>query len=176
MRTLWLLAAILCAAAGVRAAEGTRPMVFTITGGQKVECLVNDSGPLPAEHGPYKVEIAGILPARGNDRKTIYLIFTFGLSVAKGAAPGHVVVEDVSGKDTDILVDDWNPVVANGHWKGSAMPSILSKTSTPWMFDGKPTFKVFKITISGKDSPPVVLFQPAWYPGQWKAGVLQFAK
>lgn len=176
MRTLRLLAAILCTAVGLRGAEGTRPMVFTITGGQSVQCLVTDSGPLPAEHGPYRVEVAGIGLSQDAHGGTLSLIFTFGLRVAGPNAPGHIVVEDVSGDRAVTLVDDRNPDVEKGYWRRNAAPLPLSRQSAPWMFDGKPTFKVYRITISGKDSLPVVLFQPAWYPRQWKAVVVRSIK
>ena len=48
---------------------------FDISGGKKVKCMVSDTGePLPAESGPYKVSVAGMMLNRGEGANDAFLI------------------------------------------------------------------------------------------------------
>jgi hypothetical protein len=176
MKRLLLLVSILGIPFCARADDTTRMIEFKIAGGKTVACPTTDAGPLPAENGPYRVNVAGIALGRDADRKNAFLIFTFRLSVGSKGELKRVVVEDVSGESAVTLVDDRSPKVGAGTWKGNAAPLILSRKSTPWVFQNRPTIKVFRITVSAKNSADVVLFQPTWYPRQVKVGIVQFAK
>ena len=148
---------------------------FKIAGGQTVKCAVTDAGPLPAESGFYKMVGAGFALGPDSSGKHMALIFAFNLNVDKKGKPTHVLVEDVSGNSAITMVDDKSPKIEKG-WSGRAKPITISESSTPWIFDNKPTIIIFKVTISAKDTPDLVLYQPASYPAQMKAAVAEFAK
>jgi len=174
MRTLILALFGLIAVAAY--ADDVKMVPFKIAGGQVVKCPCSDSGPLPAESGPYKMVGAGFELGPDSSGKHMALIFAFNLTVDKKGKPTHVLVEDVSGSSTITMVDDPSPRIEKKSWSGSAKPAIISESSTPWIFENKPTIMIFKVTISAKDTPDVVLYQPAYYPAKMKAAVAEFAK
>ncbi len=175
IRKSTVLAALLFCAIYGSAIAAPLMMAFKISGGQTVKCPITDAGPIPAESGPYKMKVAGFLLHREPDGRNPTLTFTFGFEVQKTATLTHVTVEDVSDDKAVLLVDDTNPKVETAYWKGNAAAVGVSKKSTPWVFDKKPTIKIFRLTIDSRDNPEVILYQPAWYPAQSKAQIVQWA-
>ena len=151
-------------------------MELKISGGKTIKCAMSDAGPLPAQSGPYKMEVAGMMLNQDEDSKSTSLIFTFGLRASTVALPTHIVVEDVSGAKAITVIDDGTPKFEKDYWKGNAAPVVLSEANTPWLFDGKPTIKVFKITISVKDAEDVIMYQPSWYATESKAMIIEILK
>ena len=141
-----------------------------------MKCPATDAGPLPAESGPYKMEVAAFMLGQDESGQHTFLIFTFGIAVQKKGKPTHITVEDVSGDTAVMMVDDKAPKVEEKYWKGDADPLMVQESSTPWIFDDKPTIKVFRVTISAKGVPDVILYQPAWYPAETKSQVARMAK
>ena len=161
-----------CVAFSAHTAEGrTKTAKFTISGGQTVECPVTDGGPLPAEKGPFKVDVAGLTTDRVDG--DLVLKFVFGVTVQGTMELSRVRVQDVSGPDAVTLVDDKNPKIAKNQWSGYAKPVRLSASTTPWLFDGKPTIKVFQVTITSPDHSEIILYQPAWYSREAKTQLLK---
>jgi hypothetical protein len=153
-----------------------RMQEFKIAGGQAVTCPVTETGPLPAESGPYKMVTAGFALGPDPTGKHLALIFGFDVNVNPKGKPTRVLIEDVSGDVASTMVDDSNPKVEKKNWSANAKPILISETSTPWIFENTSTIKVFKVTVSAKDTPDVVLYQPAFYPAQMKAAIAAFAK
>ena len=147
-----------------------------IAGGQIVKCAVNSAGPLPAESGPYKMTGAGFALGPDESGKRVALIFAFNLETGGKAKPSHITVEDVSEDPVSMMVDDPSPKIEKKAWSGRAKPVVVSEKTTPWLYDGQRTVMIFRVTISAKDSPDVVLYQPALYAAQMKASVVDFAK
>ena len=162
--------------AGSPPAKESKMVDFKIAGGQTVKCPITDSGPLPAEGGPYRVEEAGLAMGRDESGEHTFLIRTFGITVGRGGTPSHITVEDVTDDTAVLMVDDKDPKIVKGYWKGHASPLTLSEDSTPWIFDDKPTIKIYRITISAKNTPDVILYQPSWYAAQVKRSIAQWAK
>lgn len=162
----------LCAVARVNAAQ-TVMVSFPISGGQTIKCPVTDGGPIPADNGTYKIIGAGF----GMDKagKAPVIFFGFNFSVQKSVSLTRVMIEDVTDEKAILLVDDKNPKIESLLWTGKAAEQKISKSTTPWLFDNKPTIKVFRFTISATSSPDAVMYQPAWYPVQTKAQVLAWA-
>jgi len=171
MRPLLLLTALVFVTARIVAAEA-KMIAFKISGGTTVTCACTDSGPLPAESGPYKLIGAGFALGPDPSGKKFFLIFGFDLVVNETGKPTHISVEDVSGEAASSMVDDNSPHVKNHAWQGNAKPMIISEQSTPWLYDPKPTIKIFRVTISAKGKQDVVLYQPAWYPAPTKAQIV----
>lgn len=113
---------------------------------------------------------------RDESEKHIFLIFTFGMTVQKQGKPTHITIEDVSDEKVVMLVDDKSPKIEKKYWKGYAAPLMVLESSTPWVFDEKPTIKIFRVSISAKDVPDVILYQPAWYAAQVKKPLAIMAK
>jgi hypothetical protein len=146
---------------------------FPISGGQTVKCPVTDGGPIPADNGIYKIVGAGF--GMDKEGKEPVIFFGFNFSVQKPVPVTRVVVEDVTDEKAVLLVDDNSPKIESLLWTGKAAEQKVSKSTTPWLFDKKPTIKIFRFTISAAGSPATVMYQPAWYPVQTKAQVLKWA-
>jgi hypothetical protein len=142
---------------------------YTILGDQKVSAKVQDGMPLPQEKSGITVEGAGFALGEGK------LIWGFDFTSKK--APTRVVIEDVSGKNAVVLVDDSSPELKDHSWSGNATPLSLSKSDCPWLFESGDTTKVFRFTITLKGkSEPVVIYQPAVYPEAAKQQLRQMAQ
>jgi hypothetical protein len=157
-------------------AQAPRLVEFKIAGGQTVQCPATDAGPLPARSGPYQMEVAAFMTGKAGDGKPPSLTFTFGLSVENNAAPARIRVEDVTDEAAILLVDDREPKLVKKYWRGDAAPTPVSEQSTPWIFDPKTTIRVFKVTISARNAPDVILYQPAWYSAQAKRQIASRVK
>lgn len=142
---------------------------YIILGDQKITAKVQHGMPLPGEKSGITVEGAGFALEDGK------LIWAFDLTSKK--APIKIMVEDVSGKISIMLVDDAAPKL-NGHdWSGNATPLSLSKSDCPWLFESGDTTKVFRFTITLQGKPePVVIYQPAVYPEATKQQLLQMSR
>ena len=137
---------------------------------------MNAAGALPAESGSYKVEVPRIMVAQGASGKETSLTFTFVISVQQRWRPTHIIIEDVSDDGAVIRIDDKDPKLVQNQWKRFAAPLKVSDRLTPWIFDGKPLTRVFKVTISSKDAPDLILYQLAWYPAQAKGQIADLVK
>ncbi len=146
-----------------------KPKEFTILGGQKIKAEVENGMPKGAEGSGIAVKAAAFMIGEGK------LIFTFGFTAPDDLQ--RVTIEDVSGKEAVVLVDDQKPKLNNMYWMGNATPLPLSKAGVPWVFERGDTTKVFRITANLASRPePVVLFQPAIYPSATKKQLQQLAK
>ena len=158
------------------AAAASRMTEFKIAGGQTVKCPITDEGMLPAESGPYKMEVAAIMLGKVEDQNITFITFTFGIDVSRKGKPTRIVVLDVSGEKEITLVDDPSPKIEKKYWKGDAKPLVVDENSTPWIFEKKPTTKVFKIIISAKDTADVIMYQPALYSVDFKRQIAMMAR
>ena len=125
--------------------------------------------PLPAMKDGLRIDVAGFMIGEGK------LTFTFGFTSKLPLK--RVVVEDVTGREAVVMVDDPAPVLTKNYWKGNASPLPLKKGGSPWIWEQGDTTKVFRFTVSvvGREEP-VVLFQPAVYSGRSKKQLQQLAR
>ena len=139
---------------------------FTVLGGRTIKARVQDGMPLPAVKAGIRIEGAGFVLRAG------MLIWAFNLASEKPLA--KILVEEVSGKNAVALVDEPEPRLAYGRWKGEATPVAPSKGASPWLFEPGDTTKVFRFTIlAGGKTAPVVIYQPAVYPEAMKKQLLR---
>jgi hypothetical protein len=161
----WLLVSLFCGVTVVHA----ETKKYTVLGNHEIEAKVQDGMPLPAEKSGITIEAAGFALGEGK------LIWAFDLTSGKALA--KVVVEDVSGPNAIVLVEDSSPKLADAHWAGDAAPLALSKSGCPWLFEPGDTTKVFRFTVTLKEkSEPVVIYQPAIYPADTKRQLRQMAR
>lgn len=152
------------------AAAHGRTKEYTILGGQTIKAEVRDGMPLPAQKAGVVIEGAGFALGEGK------LIWSFDFT--SQTTPTRVVIEDVSGQNAQLLVNDATPKLdGDHHWSGEAAPLVLSRKDCPWLFESGDTTKVFRfsVTLLGK-SEPVVIFQPAIYSAETKQQIRQMAQ
>ena len=76
----------------------------------------------------------------------------------------RVVVEEVHpSKVAKVMVDDQSPALKEKAWSGSSASAESNPNSTAWLFSDETSVFVFRFTITSAGSPPVVLYQPAWF-------------
>ena len=68
-------------------------------------------------------------------------------------------------------MDDKNPKGADGHWRGNSRKLPLNRENYPWMYDYFNTKRLFRVTISSKEQPEMVLTQAAAFSGREKAQI-----
>jgi len=138
---------------------------FSIAGGKTVRLPVTQAGPIPAENQDFKIEAAGLSvhPSPLNSKQAA-LAWGFSLTDKASKALERVVVEEVYPSSTArTVVDDHSPSLQEKLWSGSSASVEPNPIFTPWLFDDRDSVFVFRFTITPAGSPPVVLYQPAWY-------------
>jgi hypothetical protein len=139
---------------------------FKIAGNKAVDLPVTKDGAiLPTENSDIRIEVTGYLI----DAENRELVYTFGFREKKKAAPRSVVVEDVSGDTSEVLVADLAPELdSNGSWKGNSIPRRRFDPSLGWATDLGDTIKVFRFTIILADGRPFILHQASIWSGAAK--------
>jgi hypothetical protein len=182
MRT-FALAAALCGAAflagcvthpGTANAAGTNPAAthpveirtVTIAGGETVRLPVERGDARPVETAEVKVQVAGFVA----DHEKQEIVYVFGFREKKGRTPRAVMVEDVTGSEAAVLVDDPAPRLSrDGYWTGKAAPQRKGNPWLAWLADAGDTFKIYRLTITTADGRKLVLFQATVFGTALKA-------
>jgi hypothetical protein len=146
---------------------------FVISGGAIIQLPVTDGGPIPARGGGFGMEFVGpVIGPMSSGSKTPGITWTFSISADIGTRCKEIQIEDVSGKETVMVARISNPMLDPGIVRLSSSTSEISEVNTPWLFEGGPTIKVFRITFTAPDGKRTVLHQPAWFSREAKAGLL----
>jgi hypothetical protein len=128
--------------------------------------------PNPAENEYLKIEGADIWTTAGPQGETV-LVSSFLFELKKPLTLTRVRVEDVTTNPPVLLVDDKSPKIKNSKnekfWTGRAPTHPLNAENYPWIFDGRDTRKKFRVTVSSKEAPDMVLEQGAQYDRREKA-------
>jgi hypothetical protein len=139
---------------------------FTVAGNEKVDLpmIPRGPGPIPNANEDICFEVAApmVRPADGK------YSFRFALTLKNDRKPTRVTVEDVTGKEAIVLVDDTEPDIQfssnlNVHfWNSSASDCHLIKGSacTQWITDKDPWF-VFRATFYYPNNQTSTLYQAA---------------
>jgi hypothetical protein len=136
-------------------------MNFPIAGGETVSLPVTDAGPIPAESPAFKIEIAGVSI---DGPKQATLAWKFALTSKTSKTLEHVLVEEVHPSEVaKVLVDDPSPSLKDKIWSSTTAGIEPNPSTTAWLFTEVASVFVFRFTITPAGSPPVVLYQPAWF-------------
>jgi len=141
----WLLAALLLGGCVVPAYT-TFTRSFTISGGQTLEFAFSGGGIVPAENNDVKIGLASF--QFNSPPKTI--VYTFTFTSKTGRAPRSVVVEDVSGAKSEILIEDDHPVLGGKDGRLWARDSGTKTRPDPrldWLDEPDESFRIYRFTI-----------------------------
>lgn len=129
---------------------------LTVLGGQKVKTQWDGKMPKAMSDQGIETNVTGIIIS---DWK---LIPTFGFDCSTKKKLLKVRVEDVTGKEALLMVEDPAPVVEQAHWKGNSSPCAITPEGVPWLFTSGDTLTVFRFTVLLEgDAQPVVIYQPS---------------
>jgi hypothetical protein len=125
--------------------------------------------PRAAENEFVKIESAGLAfhndPPRGAT-----LGFGFAFQLKRPLTLTQVKIDDITDQPAVVIIDDKNPKLKSGVW------GPLSKEAFPWMYDLFDTTKIFRLTISSKEQPNIVLQQKTKFSGREKAQLMTILK
>ena len=179
MRYLALLVGMMVVVICGQGASAQRRQVLEIpiAEGRRISVAVMDGGPVPAENERLKIEIAGMVVSAAQDSQPgPALIWNFSFRVKDGASLGAVAVDDVTADPIAVMVNDNAPVLQNGTWGGRARPLLINARDLPWLYEPKPTIKVFRFTVRHADGEVSVLHQLAWFPVPTKNVIREHAE
>lgn len=152
MKSILLLALILTAALPVVASTKT----LTVLGDQKVKTKWDGNMPKAMSTRGIETNVTGIIISGGK------LIPTFGFDCSTKKKLLKVRVEDVTGKEALLMVEDQAPVLEDAHWKGNSAPRDITPEGVPWLYARGDTLTVFRFTVFlDGDVQPVVIYQPS---------------
>ena len=148
-------------------------------------CIVWFSGCASSSHS----RGGGFKPSQ-NDRVTVtsaglqtvnldgnyYVRWTFSIQPKQPIQFRSIRVEDVSGPQPVLMINDVAPQLQDGKWAGSGGMIELTPTGLPWLFDEQESLRVFQITITEMDGRTYVLQQSVPYSKAAKAAVRQLAR
>lgn len=138
---------------------------YPVANNQILSFPVTDAGPIPAENDNYKIEVTGFsVGPSTEDPKKALLTWNFRLRTKKASKIETIQIDEIAPTYVEKMVlKEVNPKIKNGLWSGSLEPIEASSTSTPWLYDDKASFYVYRFTIKAENSEPVILNQLVWF-------------
>lgn len=100
-----------------------------------------------------------------------YVRWTFSIQPKQPIQFRSIRVEDVSGPQPVLMINDVAPQLKDGKWAGSGGMIELTPTGLPWLFDEQESVRVFQITITEMDGRTYELQQSVPYSKGAKAAV-----
>ena len=160
---------IFCAVFGslfqVAPGQQSQTIQVEIAGGKMISAVLTDGEPVPTEDQRVKTEEPGILTSpSAEDSKGLNLIWNFSFRNKGVQRPTAVTVDDVTEDPISNLVKDGQPTLRDNVWRGRAQGIVISTKNLPWLFDSKPTIKVFRFVVRYQDNTESLLYQIAPYP------------
>ena len=135
-----------------------------------------DSGFIPEESGHLRFVYAGPLMHRPSPGGKANFEWEYSLEILDGAKPRHVLIEDVSGDDAVIVIDDDSPLLSTetpSTWHGKqASKCVIDRSNdcAAWVFGSGLQVVVFRATVTFDDGTVQTLYQgTGFYPDRMKA-------
>lgn len=129
------------------------------------------AAPKGAENEFVRVESAG-LAFHTDPPDNASLGFGFAFRLKQPVSLTRVKIEAITERPAVVIIDDKHPKLKNDVWSAQAGMQPLSKEAFPWMYDFFDTTKIFRLTISSKEQPDIVLQQKAKFSGREKAQLM----
>lgn len=143
---------------------------LTVLGDKQIKTQWDGSMPKAMRAKGIETNVTGIIISNGQ------LVPTFGFDITSKKKPVSVRVEDVTGKEAVLMVEDASPVIERAHWKGSSSPREITPDGVPWLFTAGDTLTVFRFTVVLEgDKAPVVIYQPSVFSESSKSQLLNLA-
>lgn len=138
---------------------------YPVANNQILSFPVTDAGVIPAETDNYKIEVTGFsVGPSPEDPKKALLTWHFTLRTKKANKIETIQIDEIAPTNVEKMVlKEVNPTIKNSLWSGSLEPIEASSTSTPWLYDEKASFYVYRFTIKAENSDPVILNQLTWF-------------
>lgn len=131
---------------------------------------------MPAEDERVQIKIAGMLigPTSENNRDP-GLIWNFSFRNKWRRQPIAVTVDDVTFDPIVTVLSDDKPALSKDTWSQTARPIPITKEALPWVFDSRPSMKVFRFTVRYADDESSIVHQLALYSASAKQAIRSHA-
>lgn len=147
------------------ATSSTQMRTFHIAGGQQIELPMDGDAAKSVENADVRIDVTGYF----YDGAKKEIIYTFGFTEKNGQHPREVIVEDVTGTTSEVLVSDLSPQLSNeGYWKGNAAPRRRGDSGLSWLGERGDTAKVFRFRIITGDGRELIMHQASIWSGETK--------
>ena len=144
---------------------------FTVLGDKKVRLDFDGKMPRASVVEGVKTDATGFIM---DNRE---LIPSFGFEYKNSKTLKKVLVEEVSGKQAHVMVEDLTPKIEKGRWMGNSKPIEVSRRASPWIFATKDTTMIFRFTLEFEEDPkPLEIYQAAVFGAETKGLFQLFEK
>ena len=140
---------------------------FQIDGGKTVNFLYENGGVVVQEDQDVRMRYATFRL----DEKARTIAYLFDFHSLTGKNPRRVVVEDVSGPGTEILVEDLQPVLQKGEWLGVSGTKVAGDPHLDWLNEPDETGRVYRFTVTTSDGRVSVLYHVCLFSTPFKEGI-----
>lgn len=123
-----------------------------------------------SENSELAIDEAGLTTYRTEGRN--YVRWTFSVRPKTSERFRSVLVEDVTGAQPIMLVNDRAPQVGEVHWTGQSALIRATADQLPWLFDNAETMRVFRITVRFANGKTSYLYQPTRFTAKSKEDLL----
>ncbi len=166
MKLFLIIPVLLVLASSLAASTKT----LTVLGDKKVKTQWSGGMPKAMRTKGIETNVTGIIISNGK------IVPTFGFDITSKKKPVKVRVEDVTGAEAVLLLEDSAPVIEDSHWKGNSAPKEITPDGVPWLFTSGDTLTVFRFTVElAGDSEPVVIYQPSVFKEASKVSLRRIA-
>ena len=141
------------------------PLVkLRIAGGEKLTLDMSRGGIIGDENENAKVSLAGFR-ADGKSKKGFYV---FAVEFKQKAMPRSVTVEDVTGEEPQLMVEDQSPKLSERLWQWTGTPLSPDDKALEWIREIDDSFRVYRVTVVLVDGRPIVLHYAAYFSSSLK--------
>lgn len=141
-----------------------REVTYRVLGGQQVVLHETSYGPIPEQTEDFRFPLAGPFIHRAKDGVPAWFNWGFAIEFLDGGVPKHVVIEDVTGSEPQLLVDDTIPVLRSGKlptWHGDAAQCVVNigNPCATWLFARRNQHFILRATVTLADGSTDMLYQ-----------------
>jgi hypothetical protein len=133
----------------------------TVSGGQNLRFTRLGTGFVKAESDRFVVDEAGLTTYRTEGKN--FVRWQFAILPKEESALQRIKIEDVTGENPVLVLDDRAPVVEERRWTRQSDLTRASPRSIPWLFEFGRTTRVFRITIRETNGKTSILYQPVLF-------------
>ena len=133
----------------------------TVSGGQNLRFTRLGTGFVKAESDRFVVDEAGLTTYRTEGKN--FVRWQFAILPKTESTIQQVKIEDVTGENPVLILDDRAPVVEERRWTRQSDLIRASVRLIPWLFESGRTTRVFRITIYETNGKKSALYQPVLF-------------
>jgi hypothetical protein len=134
---------------------------FPVAGGQRIAFEKVGSAFGRAENSRFVITESGLTTYREAGKN--YLQWQFGFRVKQPTKLQSVMVEEVSGLQPILILEDLAPKIDGIEWRKRSGLTPVGSSTVSWFFDPSSTLRIFRFSINEADGKRSTLYQAALF-------------